>query len=96
MKLTGRRNPQPTPTVARPGNVGAHLRPAIDISWHEDAACRDHDPELFFPPEGRGPQPNIRPALVQKAVNICHSCPVRRPCILQGLDEPRLAAVTAQ
>jgi WhiB family transcriptional regulator, redox-sensing transcriptional regulator len=45
--------------------------------WREEAACRDADPELFFP-EGTS-----APALLQadQARRVCQSCPVRRPCL---------------
>lgn len=50
--------------------------------WRDDAACRDHDPELFFP-EG-----TARPALRQaeQAKRICQSCPVRTLCLRFALQ----------
>jgi WhiB family transcriptional regulator, redox-sensing transcriptional regulator len=54
--------------------------------WRQEAACRDLNPELFFPEGTAGP------ALVQadQAKLVCRSCPVRRQCLTfalrQGLD----------
>lgn len=45
--------------------------------WRRRAACRDMDPELFFPVGSTGP------ALVQidDAKRVCRSCPVVEPCL---------------
>ena len=51
--------------------------------WFADAACRDHDPALWFPEERR-------PATAAKAV--CAACPVRDPCLSWALDEVDVAA----
>lgn len=54
--------------------------------WRQAAACRDLNPELFFPEGTAGP------ALAQadQAKLVCRSCPVRRQCLnfalRQGLD----------
>lgn len=42
--------------------------------WHEDAACRDHDPALFFPETGNEEE-------VTKAKAVCADCPVRAACL---------------
>lgn len=46
-------------------------------NWRARAACRDHDPELFFPEGTAGP------ALGQaeEAKLICVPCPVRAQCL---------------
>lgn len=46
-------------------------------NWREDAACRDRDPDLFFPEGTAGP------ALSQadQAKLVCQSCPVRKQCL---------------
>ena len=46
-------------------------------SWRETAACRDADPELFFPVGTAGP------ALSQteEAKRICRACPAQAPCL---------------
>ncbi|OLT42162.1 transcription factor WhiB [Saccharomonospora sp. CUA-673] len=48
----------------------------------EDAACRDVDPELFFPISDRGP--GAQQAAEAKA--ICGRCPVRDRCLSYALD----------
>ena len=42
------------------------------MDWRHDAACRDEDPELFFPIGNTGP------ALLQieEAKQVCRRCPV--------------------
>jgi WhiB family redox-sensing transcriptional regulator len=50
--------------------------PAVDggrHAWLAQAACRDTDPELFFPERGHARQG-------QKAKQVCAGCPVRQPC----------------
>jgi WhiB family transcriptional regulator, redox-sensing transcriptional regulator len=42
--------------------------------WWARAACRDADPELFFPEPGQLPQ-------TAKAKEICAGCAVRGPCL---------------
>ncbi|MER5987417.1 WhiB family transcriptional regulator [Streptomyces sp. NPDC001787] len=51
-------------------------------NWRMDAACREEDPDLFFPIGSTGP------ALVQtvEAKAVCASCPVREPCLRWALD----------
>jgi WhiB family transcriptional regulator, redox-sensing transcriptional regulator len=50
--------------------------------WRLDAACRDVDPELFFPETGQVPQ-----AAAAKAV--CAGCAVRGPCLEAALHGPQ-------
>jgi WhiB family redox-sensing transcriptional regulator len=50
--------------------------------WREHAACRDEDPELFFPLSEMGP--GARQADEAKAV--CARCPVREQCLEYALD----------
>lgn len=60
---------------ARPGERDA---PAWDEGgWRRQAACRDADPELFFPVGSAGP------ALAQaaEAKAVCARCPVREACL---------------
>ena len=45
--------------------------------WRNRAACRYHDPELFFPEGTAGPA--LRQA--DQARRICQSCPVQAPCL---------------
>lgn len=48
--------------------------PATD--WTRHAACRNEDPELFFPVTEEGPEASR----VRVALRVCASCPVRVEC----------------
>lgn len=50
--------------------------------WRELAACRDEDPELFFPVSELGP--GARQVAEAKAV--CGRCPVRAQCLRYAVD----------
>ena len=50
--------------------------------WRESAACRVHDPELFFPIGNAG----RAIAQVERAKAVCASCPVRQRCLTFALD----------
>lgn len=50
--------------------------------WRARAACRDADPELFFPISDMGPA--ARQATEAKAV--CTRCPVRAECLDYAID----------
>lgn len=50
--------------------------------WRHDAACRDEDPELFFPVSEMGP--GARQTAEAKAV--CARCPVRARCLAHAVD----------
>jgi len=50
--------------------------------WRHDAACRDTDPELFFPVTERGP--GARQTAEAKAV--CARCPVADRCLRYAVD----------
>ncbi|MCA9843233.1 MAG: WhiB family transcriptional regulator [Dehalococcoidia bacterium] len=41
--------------------------------WHHQAACRDHDPDLWFPRAGQNER-------VELAQSICRACPVLDQC----------------
>jgi Transcription factor WhiB len=43
------------------------------LAWIGQAACRDQDPELFFPERGHARQGT-------KAKQVCAACPVQQPC----------------
>ncbi|SEE06006.1 WhiB family transcriptional regulator, redox-sensing transcriptional regulator [Streptomyces sp. TLI_105] len=53
--------------------------------WRAAAACREVDPDLFFP-VGVGPS-----ALVQadEAKEVCRHCPVRAECLRWAMDDSR-------
>jgi WhiB family redox-sensing transcriptional regulator len=61
-----------------PGRVPVHvIGQSGEVNWRVGAACRDADPELFFPEGTMGPA--IEAATGAK--RICGSCPVRRQCL---------------
>src|SRR5215831_16352197 len=65
-------------------------RPARDgPDWRSDAACRDADPELFFPDD------DIRSARVQvkMAKLICRGCPVSATCLNWALASGQEAGI---
>ena len=53
----------------------------LTANWRRRAACRDHDPELFFPEGTTGPA--LRQ--VEEAKRVCGSCPVRAQCLSEEL-----------
>lgn len=52
------------------------------MDWRHEAACRDEDPELFFPIG------NVGPALLQidEAKRVCRSCSVADSCLRWAMD----------
>ena len=58
------------------------------MDW-ELAACRDHDPELFFPLTDQGPGA----AQERAAKAICGGCPLRSGCLQWALDTAQEAGV---
>jgi len=45
--------------------------------WRDHAACRDTDPDLFFPVGTTGPA--IKQ--IENAKAVCHQCPSQAPCL---------------
>ncbi|MEV1048692.1 WhiB family transcriptional regulator [Streptomyces sp. NPDC049916] len=66
--------------------INAVYAPSADLpvntNWGTHAACRDEDPDLFFPVGTTGP------AIVQaeEAKAVCHRCPVMNECLDWALD----------
>ncbi|MFI6648215.1 WhiB family transcriptional regulator [Streptomyces sp. NPDC050529] len=58
-------------------------------NWRMHAACREEDPDLFFPIGSTGP------ALVQTedAKAVCRSCPVQAECLRWALENGQDAGV---
>ena len=50
--------------------------------WHRQAACREHDSQLFFPEPGEDDQ-------VKAAKRIFAGCPVRDQCLAETMDWER-------
>jgi WhiB family transcriptional regulator, redox-sensing transcriptional regulator len=48
-----------------------------DRSWRDDAACLDHPAEWFTDPA---------PGDARRAVDVCNTCPVKRPCLDAALE----------
>ena len=59
------------------------------MDWRHEAACRDEDPELFFPIGNTGP------ALLQidEAKSVCQRCAVQEPCLQWALESGQDAGV---
>jgi WhiB family redox-sensing transcriptional regulator len=51
--------------------------------WRDNAACRDADPDLFFPIGTAGPA--LRQ--VQEAIGICQTCPIQVRCLAWALEQ---------
>ncbi|MFE2093316.1 WhiB family transcriptional regulator [Streptomyces sp. NPDC059460] len=58
-------------------------------NWRMQAACRDEDPDLFFPIGSTGP------ALVQtdEAKEVCRGCPVREQCLEWAMENDQDSGV---
>lgn len=56
---------------------------ALELSdgWWGVAACRESDPELFFPIADTGASAGD----IARAKRVCASCPVRLPCLSYAL-----------
>lgn len=59
---------------------GMTTEPAED--WRTQAACRDEDPELFFPVGHSGPAE----VQIERALNVCRRCPVRSDCTQTAVE----------
>ena len=59
------------------------------MNWRHHAACREVDPELFFPIGNTGP------ALLQidEAKQVCGRCSVQEPCLQWAVDSGQDAGV---
>jgi hypothetical protein len=53
------------------------------VNWHEDVACRDADPDMFFPIGTTGAA--LRQ--MEEAKRICRDCPVQIQCLWLGAGE---------
>ncbi|MER5551781.1 WhiB family transcriptional regulator [Streptomyces sp. NPDC002793] len=58
-------------------------------NWRMRAACREEDPDLFFPIGSSGP------AVMQtaEAKTVCGTCPVREKCLEWALENGQDAGV---
>lgn len=60
----------------------ANQQQPTEREWRERAACRDADPELFFPTAESGPARDVE---VAEAKAVCRRCPVRAQCLDEAL-----------
>jgi WhiB family transcriptional regulator, redox-sensing transcriptional regulator len=67
--------------------VNGRREPAPEPDWRRFAACRDEDPDLFFP-DG----PDVRPQELQ-AVAVCMACPVMEACQRDSLADREMFGV---
>lgn len=65
------------------GTYGTSIADAVD--WREQAACRDHDPELWFPSIGDR-EKGAEHAAYDKPRRICAHCPVWPQCRAYALE----------
>ena len=54
----------------------AKVMTAVNLSWRQHAACRGVDPDVFYP---------VSEEDAEDAKAICHTCPVREPCLEYAL-----------
>lgn len=70
--------------TSRPVDAAPPRGPETDYdqaSWRESAACRDADPELFFPVGSAG----FAAEQAGQAKRLCGRCPVRPQCLAYAL-----------
>ena len=66
------------------------LEPAEEqYDWWRSAACREADPELFFPVAANGPGARE----IARAKAVCAACRVRRQCLQYALATHQLHGV---
>lgn len=66
------------PELARAQTPPNHLEVVVDADWKDRGACRDADPDLFFPDN---------PDDTTGAAPYCFTCPVWDACFDAGLNE---------
>jgi WhiB family transcriptional regulator, redox-sensing transcriptional regulator len=59
------------------------------MDWRHEAACRDEDPELFFPIGNTGPALSQ----IEEARAICQRCSVIEDCLTWALESGQDAGV---
>jgi len=57
--------------------------------WRELSACRDSDPDIFFPVGTTGPAVDM----IERATAICEACTVAEECLLYALETNQEAGV---
>ena len=59
------------------------------MDWRHEAACRDEDPELFFPIGTTGPAV----LQIEEAKAVCRSCDVTNDCLNWAIESGQDAGV---
>lgn len=59
------------------------------LDWRDLAACRDHDPELFFPAGETGPAAEQ----IRQAKRVCASCEVQDDCLTYAIETNQVSGV---
>jgi WhiB family redox-sensing transcriptional regulator len=59
------------------------------MDWRHEAACRDEDPELFFPVGNTGPALSQ----IEEAKVVCARCTVTTDCLKWALESGQEAGV---
>jgi WhiB family redox-sensing transcriptional regulator len=57
----------------------------LDFEWRSDAACKNEDPEIFYPDMHSSHGQKI----AKFAIKICGDCPVRLKCAEHGIRHER-------
>jgi len=68
----------------------ARLASDLHPDWRDDAACRDADPDLFFPDVDH---PRSARSQVKTAKLICRGCPVSATCLSWALASGQEAGI---
>lgn len=76
-----------TPELEPEGDFSIPPPTGLENRWMRQAACLDHEPELFFPP---GPAAIDH---IAQAQAICRGCPVASDCLTVALADPTLVGV---
>lgn len=66
----------------RPGAAYGFTTSRAGDDWRHRGACRDEDPELFFPTGTSGPARSQ----VKQAKRVCRRCPVQKTCLQWAID----------
>jgi WhiB family transcriptional regulator, redox-sensing transcriptional regulator len=64
-------------------------RSPVIMDWRHESACRDEDPERFFPVGNTGPAL----AQIEEAKKVCNRCIVKEPCLAWALESGQDAGV---
>jgi len=59
------------------------------MDWRHQSACRDEDPELFFPVGNTGPAITQ----IEEAKKVCNRCIVKDSCLAWALESGQDAGV---